>query len=282
MKERVFSALEYGSALVEPAQDANKYSRGTLLVVAGSASYPGAAILASSAATRSGAGYVTLATAESVVGVALAHLLIVRVVGLPSTPQGSISPDALETIEAHIKENDALLIGPGLTRSEQTAQVVREVVATATIPTVLDADGLNAFEGHLDELHDADQPCILTPHAGELARLGSLEQVARPGCIVVAKGPTTVITDGVQAVIDTTGPPSLATPGTGDVLAGIISALLCQGRDPFTSAVVGVRLHATAGRCATEAQGAISMIASDVIDYIGEAIAGMKEDENHA
>jgi NAD(P)H-hydrate epimerase len=273
---------DYAAAIPEPAFDANKYSRGTLLIVAGSADYPGAAILAAMAAARTGAGFVTLATAKPAVATAQNHLLTVRIVGLAATARGSISTEAHAVIHEHQADNDALLIGPGLTRDETTASVVRTIVTESTVPTVIDADGLNAFTGHLTELESATQPLILTPHAGELARLTTVDALARPGRVVVAKGPTTTITDSTRMIVDDTGPSSLATPGTGDVLAGIIGALVCQGVDPFMAAATGVRVHAMAAQCAIEDTTACCMLATDVIEHIACAVARLKGSDTDA
>ncbi|MCL2818648.1 MAG: NAD(P)H-hydrate dehydratase [Actinomycetia bacterium] len=278
----IMSDREYASALPEPSADANKYTRGRLLVVAGSEQYPGAAMLAALSAARSGAGYVRLATADPIVALAQTNLLTVPVISLPSDEEGVITTDARKHIEQLMAQSDALVIGPGLGRSVGVAKLVRDIVTGSTVPILIDADGLNAFIDHIDLLAHTSAPIILTPHSGELARLAPIDELATGLCTVVAKGPETTIRSAERSLVDDTGPASLATAGTGDVLAGIIGALLCQGVDPFTAAAAGVRVQALAALCATEDLSASCMIATDVIEYIPCAFACMKECAAHA
>jgi len=275
--EKRLSPHQYAKLIVEPAEDANKYSRGRLLVVAGSEQYPGAAILTSLAATRSGAGYVTLAAPKSIVPIAQANLLTAPVVGLPTDDRGGLALRASTDLLELMDRADALVIGPGLGSSAQSAELVRYLVKQSQLPLVLDADGLNAFVGHAEKLQRTTVPLILTPHEGELKRLGTIEALASERCIVVAKGPATIISNGTEAVRDDTGPSSLASAGTGDVLAGTIGALLCQGLDALSAALLGVRIHSTAAILATEALTSCCMMATDVIEYIPHAVRRIKE-----
>ena len=268
--------------LPEPAKNANKYSRGCLLVIAGSTHYPGAAILTTLAACRSGAGYVTLAVPEPVVPIAQSHLLTAPVVGFRSDSGGGFARTAYEHLTQMIDACDAIVMGPGMGRDSQAASLVRKVVTTCPVPLVLDADGLNAFEGHVDDLCMAKTRMILTPHAGELARLGTVDTLAAPSRVVVAKGPDTVISDGVREVVDQTGPPSLATAGTGDVLAGLIGGFVCQGLGIFDAAALGVKLHSTAARLAVKQTTSCGMIATDVINFIPRAMKSIKESSENA
>ena len=263
---------EYARLLVEPAYDANKYTRGRLLVIAGSAQYGGAAVLAAHAAARSGAGYVTLATTHTVAAISQAHLLTVPVLGFDEDREGCIAYEAYETLCARLDHVDAVLIGSGLGRSDSVAHLVRDLVQKSPVPMVLDADGLNAFCGHTDDFAQAVAPLILAPHAGELQRLGTLEQLVSLCRVVVAKGPTTTISEGSRMVRDDTGPSALATAGTGDVLAGIIGALLCQGLEPFDAAMLGVHIHSTAALLACETLTSYCMMATDVIEYLPRAL----------
>ena len=269
---------DYAGVLVDPPAHVHKHSRGRLLIVAGSAQYPGAALLTALGAARSGAGYITLATAQQVVPIAQTNLLTVPVVGLATDDSEMIALEAEGRIEELAKNADALVIGPGIGGGDETAEMVRRVVVASTIPTVIDADGINAFIGHTDRMLEAKASLILTPHEGERARLGvSTDDLASETCIVVAKGPTTTITDRMRTIKDATGPSSLATAGTGDVLSGIIGALLCQGIDPYLAAATGVRLHSTAALIAIEDLTANCLIATDVIDYLPDAFRILKE-----
>jgi len=277
MCEKVLNPRDYARLIPNPAADANKFSRGRLLVVAGSEQYPGAAILSSLAAARSGAGYVTLATPKPIVSIAQTNLLTVPVVGLPADDRGGLALRASVDVLELMKRADALVIGPGLGSSAQTAELVRYLVKQSPLPIVLDADGLNAFEGHTEELRHAIPPLILTPHMGELERLGAIEELASDRHIVVAKGPTTRVSNGTEIINDDTGPSSLATAGTGDVLAGVIGALLCQGLEPMSAAVLGVHIHSTAAILATEVLTSCCMMATDVIEYIPQAVRHIKE-----
>jgi NAD(P)H-hydrate epimerase len=274
-------------------RDANKFSRGSLLVLGGSKRFPGAAILAALAAARTGAGYVTLAVPEPVVAVAQAHLLTIPVLGAPADDaSGSFAADAFAGIRSLVEHCDAIVLGPGLSLSEASiafVQSVLDVLALTETPLLIDADGLNALVA-LGQGGQGSGPipvgaafmpglttaCVLTPHAGELGRLlgafgcetaGALAHTL--AAVVVAKGPKTrvVAADG-RVVTNGRGTPALATAGTGDVLSGIIGSLLAQGLAPFDAATLGVELHARAGRWAERELGTRSVIASDLVDVL--------------
>jgi len=275
--------------------DANKYTRGSLLVLAGSARYPGAAVLAARAAARTGAGYVTLAIPEPVAQVAQGHLLSIPVIAAPAQ-DGAFAPDAWEPVAGQVSHKDAIILGPGLTVTPSTSAFVRSVMLLSSAPTVIDADALNVFAafcavdkqppawfiekpgGPLSTEKDA-QNLILTPHGGELRRLfeatqtSKLEVLARVlNSIIVAKGPTTQIVSANKTYISTTGTAALAKAGTGDVLSGIIGSLLAQGATPFDAAVLGVEIQGKAGRVAEERLGRRSVCAEDVIKAIPTVI----------
>jgi len=281
-----------------PRYSDNKFTRGRLLIVAGSSRFTGAAVLSALAAGRSGAGYITVATPSPVVQVLQAHLLSAPVVGLSSTREGSLSARALPELVELAEHADAVLIGPGLGRANPTADVVRELVAAISrrnastedeeerTAVILDADGLNAFAGQAYLLNDFVGPMVLTPHGGELARLLELssnevaafpilvaEKLATKTRTVVGKGPTTVIATATHTSLDISGPSSLATAGTGDVLAGIIGALLAQGVDPYMGSCLAVRIHSRAATVATDELTPVCMNALDVIDYLPFAVA---------
>lgn len=242
--------------------DDHKYRAGLVAVVAGSRAYPGAAILASGAAARCGAGYVRLVTSAGAAP-ALRERLVDVVV--EEAGAGDHLGDADAVLRALTDERvAALVVGPGLGRDPGTMGVVRRVVAQAGPPAVLDADGLMAFAGDPGSLADgAARRLVLTPHAGELAALlgetpadvnraalsAARRAVLATGCVVVLKGSSTVIADpGGETWVVAQGPPQLASAGTGDVLSGCIGALLATGMTPFEAARAGVWLHAEAGR----------------------------------
>jgi NAD(P)H-hydrate epimerase len=257
-------------ALPKRLPDAHKGDCGRVLIIAGSPGMAGAAVLAANAAYRGGAGLVTLAVPEPLINVvaSLQVCAIVRAWPLDTAP-----------------EAEAVAIGPGLGLSPSTGEAVRQFVAQSTIPIVLDADGLNAFKDQPDRLANGKSARILTPHPGELARLTgstpsainrdrkkSAEAAAkRFKSIVVLKGRGTIVTDGRKTRVNETGNPGMATGGTGDVLAGLVAALVGQGMTPFDAARLGVHLHGRAGDLAAEKLGIHSMMASDLLDFLPAA-----------
>jgi len=285
----VWTAEELARLTPRPTPDAHKNQRGRVLVVAGSRAYPGAAVLAARGAMRMGAGYVTLAVPEPVVPVAQGHLLASVVVGLPTTGR-ALSSAAANTVREMAGEFDAVVLGPGLTVADGAAATARRLVSSIELPLVLDADGLNAFVDHVEVIESRIAPIVLTPHPGELARLlgtstakvqadrlSSGRRLAGRERAVVLKGAGTVVSaDGRQA-INTSGSVALATAGTGDVLAGMIGALLAQGRAPYEAGLLGAYVHGRAGEAAARSLTALSMTAEDLPDYIPVAVGEMIE-----
>jgi NAD(P)H-hydrate epimerase len=247
-----------------------KFTSGHVTIAGGWPGMSGAVCLAARAAQRAGAGYVTVCAPPET-------LRVVETVVLEAVKVEIGEQDVLDLLE---QRGGALVLGCGLGRSDEAQALARALAERAGVPLLLDADGLNAHASRLEQLAARESPTILTPHAGELARLletdsaaveaGRLEHVReaarRSGAIVVLKGDDTLVAapDGRVAVSEG-GAPGLATAGTGDVLAGICGALLAQGVDPFTAAAAGVHRHLRAGRAAAERRGAGAVIASDVI-----------------
>ena len=269
--------------------DAHKRSTGVVLVIAGSRDMTGAAVLATSAAYRAGAGLVTLAAPPPVVSVARERLVEAIFLPLAETPEGAVDVSAWPAVEERLASVDAVAIGPGLGRHPGTAALVRRVVAESPVPVVLDADGLNAFAGDAGPLADRASAAILTPHAGEFARLTGLgagevaadrlghvrKAAAEWRCVVLLKGPRTLVVDpSGNARVNPTGGPALATGGTGDVLTGTIAALTARGLAPFDAAAAGAFLHGAAGDLAAELGGE-GTIASDVASLLPDAVAGL-------
>ena len=292
----IYTDQEYAFQLPLPAFDANKYSRGRVLIIAGSQRYPGAAVMATLAACRCGAGYVQLAAPTSVAQLARVHLLTAPVVELPESRAGHISgPKALDTLQDLVIEADAVLVGPGLGRDEKLFELIRRFIleGPVEVPIVVDADALGVFTGQGRQLPVlTDRPIILTPHSGEasrlLGRMLPLREVLRQavdlarelsgGSVTcVLKGPSTVIADDLGVIIDSQGPPTLATAGTGDVLSGMIVSLLAQGLEPRVAAALAVRLQAHSASLATEDLTPVSVTALDVIDNIPDAVRALME-----
>jgi NAD(P)H-hydrate epimerase len=257
-----------------------KFTSGHVVVVGGSPGLTGAPAMTSLAAMRAGAGYVTACVPESLRSILDAQLMEAMTRGLPDE-LGSLTPAGLSGAMEPLERAGALALGPGLGRDPRSARLARELARRSRVATVLDADGLNAHVGCLAELASREAPTVLTPHAGELARLldtdsGQIERARLPHAraaaehaqaIVVLKGDDTLIVEpSGRVAIGRGDSPALATAGTGDVLTGAIAALLAQGLDPFAAAAAGVWLHARAGREAARLRGAPEgVIASDVI-----------------
>jgi hydroxyethylthiazole kinase-like uncharacterized protein yjeF len=263
-----------------------KFTSGHVVVVGGSHGLTGAPAMAALAAMRAGAGYVTACVPESLREILDVQLMEAMTHGLADA-QGSLTPEALSGAMEQLARASALALGPGLGRDPRSVRFARDLARRSPIATVLDADGLNAHAGCLADLALREAPTVLTPHAGELARLletdsGQVERerlshareaAVRSGAIVVLKGDDTLIVDPEGRVAISRGDsPALATAGTGDVLTGVLVALLAQGLDAFTAACTGVQLHAQAGREAAQAQGTPEgVIATDVIAALPRA-----------
>jgi hydroxyethylthiazole kinase-like uncharacterized protein yjeF len=274
-----------------------KFSSGHVLVVGGSRGLTGAPRMAAYAAMRAGAGYVTACVPVSLQTIlASAGPPELMTIGLPDA-DGGLSADGVESVLDAAKRGGALALGPGLGRSDGAVAFARELAREADIALVLDADGLNAHAGRLTELAARSAPTVLTPHAGELGRLLELtsDEIERErlrhvcaaaklsGAVVVLKGDDTLIAHPSGWVaVSPGGSPALATAGTGDVLTGVVAALLSQGLDPFAAAAAGVWLHAAAGREAARRQGAAEgVIATDVIAALPAARTGGTSGRGH-
>lgn len=270
--------------------DAHKASVGRVLVVGGSRDMRGAPALTGLGALRAGAGLVRIAVPRSIQGDVAVMLPEATTAGLAEGRKGSLSLAARESIEALLPAWDALVLGPGLGRTDGARKLVRKLARTTSQPTVVDADGLFALGTKLDRLRDREAPLVLTPHEGEAARLlgGSSAEVRADreraalaiaeasGAVVVLKGPGTLVTDGARCFLCRKGGPHLASGGTGDVLAGVIAAFLAglpaTGGEPFAATCAAVYAHALAGdlSAGTLDRG---ILASDVADALPEAVA---------
>ncbi len=258
--------------------DTHKGDYGRLLVVAGSPGMCGAVTLASQAAYRSGAGLVYLACPASVAPILSAKQDCAVVWPFEEKT-------AADQLFAYAARCDAAVIGPGLSQAAPVGEAIRELVGGIEIPFVLDADGLNAFQEHPDLLARGKGSRILTPHPGEASRLlrkpaeeiqadrkgAALELAKRVLAVVVLKGHGTVVTDGRKTFVNKTGNPGMATGGTGDVLAGVIGALLGQKLEPYHAACLAVEVHGRAGDLASRRLGEVSLMATDLLDFLPRA-----------
>ncbi len=266
-------------------KESNKGDFGKVLVVAGSRGMSGAAILCASAALRGGAGLVKAAVPVDVLPVVAAGNPCYMTVPLPCDEHGRVSAAAAPELVLLAEGHDVLAVGPGLGRSPGVGEVVCHLLERTRLPMVLDADALNAMEGQTHRLKGRPAPLILTPHPGEFARLlgrdvptvqANRVDLARRFAfdhqlILVLKGNGTIVTDGRRLYVNDTGNPGMATGGTGDVLTGLIAALLGQGMEPFAASQLGVHLHGQAGDLARDAVGEVSMIASDLLIHLSAA-----------
>jgi ADP-dependent NAD(P)H-hydrate dehydratase / NAD(P)H-hydrate epimerase len=270
--------------------DSTKFTSGQVLVVGGSRGLTGAVALSATAAIRTGAGYATAAVPSELEPILEAKLTEVMTLGCASE-SGALAAGAAEAIADAAERAAAVVLGPGLGRTEGAQTVGRVLARAIEAPLVLDADGLNAHAGDLGALASRQAGTVITPHAGELARLlertseevnqhrlAAARQAAETGrCVVVLKGDDTIVIDGASdepvVAVNTVSSPALATAGTGDVLAGTIGALLARGLRPFEAACCAVRANTTAGVLAADRLGAAeSVIASDVIASLPDAL----------
>jgi len=258
----------------------HKYGRGSVMVLAGSRRYRGAALLSVGAALRSGAGMVYAALPESAVPLAQERHPSAICIALPESAEGFLAPDAFASLAGELPRMDALAVGPGLGREEATLAALRDFLAPLEAPVLLDADALFAYSGRLDELRGHAGPRLLTPHSGELVGLlgasvadagAALAEAAGGDVIVLAKGaPTRVKGRGPEIYTIGAGHSSMARGGTGDLLTGLAGGLLAQGGDPLEALLLAAFLHGEAGRLAGEALGR-AMNSADILDYLVEA-----------
>lgn len=278
---------DYAPLIGRRPPESNKGSYGHVLVVGGSLGKAGAAAMAGMAALRAGAGLSTVATAESALTNVAGFYPELMTEPLPETDAGTIATSAGVRIEELLKSMTVAAIGPGISRDPHTATLVRSLVAHHSIPMVVDADGLNAFEHHTGELSGKNRILVITPHPGEMARLvgrsvaevqkdrlGIARQFAREHeLIVVLKGHRTLVVqpDG-EVWVNTTGNPGMATGGTGDILTGMVAAMIAQNpKDPMMAVCAAVHLHGLAGDVMSEILGEHSLVATDLLRGLPDA-----------
>jgi NAD(P)H-hydrate epimerase len=246
----------------------------------------GAAALAGRAALRAGAGLVRVATPKSILPIVASIEPSFTTIPLAEDNTGRIAASAANTILNIISDNDCIAFGPGLGITQGVSSVLQRLLEQKGLRLVIDADGLNNLSKINDWPNQSKANIILTPHPGEMKRLWTglfrtplpadrktqaIQMANKTGTTVVLKGKGTVVSDGEKLFVNKTGNPGMATGGTGDVLTGIITALAGQGLSNFDAAVLGVYVHGLAGDIAAKKFGQISLIATDVIDSLGEA-----------
>lgn len=292
----------------------HKGDYGHVLVIAGSKGKTGAALMTANACLRSGAGLITMAVPESLIDVFQSRVTEEMTLPLPDDGSGMISSKAIDVILNFAAQKvDVIAIGPGIGVSADTEKVISELIQKSAVPLVIDADGINSIAFSVERtasseiLRKAKAPIILTPHLGEMARLlkqnsevrsqKAEEELQRKiekdridtvisfsketGAFLVLKGVPTIVADpDGNAFINTTGNPGMATAGSGDVLTGIISSFLGQGLNPVDASISGVYLHGLAGDIAADYKGEHSLIASDIINFLPDALWQMTRDLN--
>ena len=266
-------------------QDSHKGTFGRVLIVAGSPGMSGAAVLSGLGALRSGAGLVYIATSKSVLPIVASAEPSYLTIPLIDDDSGRLKKAALEAITSASQGKDAIAIGPGLGVTPATRKIVRTLFESVEQPMVIDADGLNCLAEEKIDWKSAAGPRVLTPHPGEFARLidsdiSTVQQnreelavtfAADAGVVLLLKGAGTIVTDGERVYTNTTGNAGMSTGGTGDVLTGIITALLAQKFEPFAAAQLGAFLHGLAGDIAAEELTHPGLIASDLPQYLPKA-----------
>jgi NAD(P)H-hydrate epimerase len=268
------------------APGSTKFSSGDVLVVGGSRGLTGAVCMAALAAIRTGAGYATAAVPADLEQIFEIKLTEVMTIGCASR-DGRLRPAASEQILGAAERAACVVLGSGMGREQGTQRLIGDLVERIEAPLVIDADGLNAYAGRIEKLAARRAPVVLTPHAGEMGRLldrdskevgarraeAAREAADRSGAIVLLKGDDTIVTDGDRLAVNTVSSPQLATAGTGDVLSGMIAALIARGMEPFAGTCAAVVAHSRAGRAAGDRIGHDSVIAGDVIESIPAGLA---------
>jgi len=283
--ESPVTRIDHLPPLPDRGLDTHKGTFGRVLIIGGSRGMSGAAVLAGQGALRGGAGLVFLAVPESIQNVVSSLEASYLSIALPEDDQGRVSSAAAGKLDELVQANTAAAIGPGWGRSDDLGRLAVQLYSTAERPMVVDADAINALAQLSGGLPEATAPRILTPHPGEFARLLSSDtadvQTHREeyavryaqthGVVLLLKGHHTVITDGQRIAVNSTGNNGMSTGGSGDVLTGLITALVAQGMPAFEAAQLGAHLHGLAGDLAADALSEPGMIASDLPSFLPQA-----------
>ena len=274
--------IDHPPRLPPRERDGHKGTYGKVLVVAGSRGLSGAAVLCGRAALRGGAGLVQVATPANVQDVVAIGCPCYTTFGIRMHTDGTFAEGAWADLVELGRAADVVAVGPGLGRHPCVTATVRAILtALPDTPIVLDADALNALAPLADDFKNRPAPLVFTPHPGEFARLTgqpvpsaderesqAVGFARRVGGVLLLKGAGTVVTDGTRVYRNATGNPGMATGGSGDVLTGLIAALIGQGLSPFDAAALGAWVHGRAGDLAADALGQTSLTATDLLEYI--------------
>ncbi|MEN6426150.1 MAG: NAD(P)H-hydrate dehydratase [Phycisphaerales bacterium] len=278
--------VELVPRLKQRPADAHKGDAGKVLLIAGSVGMTGAAALAGRSALRAGAGLVRVATARSALPVVAAIEPCYTTLPLAEDDEGRISGKALGAILNAAQDNDVVAIGPGMGQSTGLRTVVGALLQQEALRLLIDGDGLNNLSRLSDWPKKRTADVVLTPHPGEMKRLWSglfreempvdrrqaaIRMAEATGTVVALKGAGTVVTHGERIYVNTTGNPGMATAGSGDVLTGVVAALMGQGLSPLDATILGVYLHGLAGDIAARRLGQISLMATDIIEALPQA-----------
>ena len=293
--EEYVNTIEYSdvkAVLKKRDKNANKGSFGHQLNICGSYKMSGAAVIATQAALRSGAGLVKLTVPESAYKLVSAHLTQPIFNPVYANEEGTFSANATAGIIGGIEWADSIVLGCGIGVNEDTESVTEAVLKNANCSVILDADGINCIKRRISILEEIKAPVVLTPHPGEMARLISkqvaeiqenrigisVEFAREHNIILVLKGANTVVTDGYSVFVNTTGNPGMAMGGSGDMLSGIIGAFIAQGVKPFEAAKAAVYLHSLSGDRARDACGERGMTVSDMTEQLGALMSELETD----
>lgn len=268
-----------------PKRDTNahKGSFGHQLNICGSYLMPGAAVICAQAGLKTGAGLVKCAFPKSIYPVMTNHLTQTLFKPLCENEEKTLSIGALNDLTQEFEWSDSIAVGCGLGNNDDTQVIVGQVLKTCNCPVVLDADGINAAVNFIDIIKDRKAPLVITPHPAEMARLtgktvaevqqdriGTAKKFALDnGCIIVLKGANTVVTDGSQVFVNTTGNPGMSMGGTGDMLTGMIASFTAQGISPFNSALAGVYIHGLCGDLCAREISQRGMTVDDMVSLLG-------------
>ncbi len=279
--------IEQPPMLPKRKPGSHKGMYGSVLIIAGSRGMAGAAALAGAGALRSGAGLVRVASPAEIQPTVASFEPSYMTYPLPQDEDGLIAFEKARSIlqTKLVPGATVLAIGPGLGQSTDVGHLVRWALTSVALPTIFDADALNVLAGFLNELTGLDRPVILTPHPGEFARLTgktvaevqadreglAASFAAKHGVIVVLKGQNTVVTDGTKIYVNNSGNPGMSTGGAGDVLTGVIAAMIGQGLPAFEAAALGTYAHGVAGDIARDNNGEVGLIAGDIVDGVADA-----------
>ena len=276
--------------------DAHKGTMGTLCSITGSHGFSGAAVLSAKAALRSGVGLLYQILPSCIYPIFASSVHESVCVPVHGSSRGTVAPADLDTILNTVKRATAVLIGCGMGNTPETFDVLSEIIKTATVPLIIDADGINALSAHINimtrMINSSPSPIILTPHIKEFSRLTlcPVEKILaspvehtrafcenHPDTVLVLKSHQTIIARNDTMMLNTAGNSGMAKGGSGDVLAGIIASLAAQGADPFDAAVMGVHIHALSGDIAAAKLSRTAMLPTDIIDALPEIYAKLED-----